>query len=537
MSWNLIGQPREVCKSRASDLLASGQVGDFFVRSGVSSGPPGSLGLSLVTGPKKLENFLIEKTYDGLYRLRQSTASFSSADDLVVYFSLEQHAPLPVKLNGLSGADGPLYEQVEADDDEDTKFGFGQLEDDEFNAPPRLTQSALAGFSPPLSPNIGLKPSGASLAKLDVMRKQTEVLAAKRRAAEQNLRALMEKSKMSTRERVEQETARKMEEEMAAMKNQGLLSSWKAQLEEVDRHRSKGRSEVSDNKSETMFGEISQYENSFANKMAEVSQEEQEIAQEEARLLTLDSVVVMLKDTLYSCADVAVMTGEHNIEKRRLESELATERERMSRELEAQRKKIAAQEAKIQETESIYAQTHAELQNQQERLSMVAQVMGFTPNNTPRSPTYGRPSYNAMPARGSGSGSSYQPSPARPRGSVPQAVPASPSGGWRPSASNINSPANGYSSFGGAPMRSSVYERIPGDPDSDDDGAAVPTTSWRNSSGASKRNSFERQQPEPVPNLSVVKFKKPVQRDFPDHQNEQVQECTFLGNCTCPNCR
>ena len=67
-----------------------------------------------------------------------------------------------------------------------------------------------------------------ALTKIELMRKQAEVLAAKRKAAELNVKLLSEHAAMhgsgsarSTREREEAATQSRMEEEMASMKNQG----------------------------------------------------------------------------------------------------------------------------------------------------------------------------------------------------------------------------------------------------------------------------------------------------------------------------
>lgn len=561
----MINETREACKARAGELTASGRSGDFFIRGGVSSGPPGSLGLSLVVGVGKLENFLIEKTSAGLYQLRQSSATFSSVDDLVVYFSLQQRPPLPVKLNGIEGIDGPgtaLYESID-DEDDDVNFGFAGLDlEDEFD---------VAGGSTSINPRglSGLQkrvaPGGASafsVKKIELMRKQAEVLAAKRRAAELNVKLLSQsgngpREEVSAREREEAETSIRMQQEMANMKNQGLLASWQAQMQQVDQLRSRTRTSAAsikpfdgpdgrsgadyvsppasevDGSVHKLYEEIGAYTKSFANKVAEVTAEEKAIQMEEHRILVLDGIVQSVQQTIHHCIDIATVTGELTITKRNA----IEEKRRMAAELEEQRTafqtQLQAQQRKLQEQERVYAETNAALNDRQQRLSMVAEVMGLAPKAAGgrASTSYGYSAYSggsvvaSKPPRGSGAGTSYQPSPAAPRSSTSASGQSWRSGQTVVSATRLPTA-----------RPPSVYERIPGDPDSDDDQPL--TTSWRNTNKPTRKPFGAPKEQEQEPAFGIVKFKPPVQRDVSSTRaTSQDVECTFLGNCTCRNCQ
>jgi len=122
--------------------------------------------------------------------------------------------------------------------------------------------------------------------------------------------------------------------------------------------------------------------------------------------------------------------------------------------------------------------------------------------------------------------------------------PQAPGRSWkqrRGSASNNQ----GGGAYGGS---GDLYARIPGDASSDEDAPTAP--SWRNNlsttrggggGGAGRRYSSDRLPQAPAPAaFSVVKYSKRGGGGGNDDfggDGDQDEECTHLGNCTCPSCR
>jgi len=264
MSWNLINASKQQVIASAKTLQAAGQPGDFIIRAGVSAEVAGALGITLVSSRGKLLNYLIDPTRTRELQVRGSDASFRTAEALVEYYAERKRHPLPVQLN------------VDAGQEE--TFGFGSDSDDsavkydDANVPTSPVYGSIAAAGGP--------PDALTI---NMLRKQAELLAARRRAAEVNVKLLaaqnigvgspqqqrklqqfngggggggfsgdgggggsgsayntlsragMSQSQLSN---MQSESRAQAEVQMADMQNAGLLAGWKAQLAELDRLRS-----------------------------------------------------------------------------------------------------------------------------------------------------------------------------------------------------------------------------------------------------------------------------------------------------------
>lgn len=163
-----------------------GQVGDFFIRGKPKSGPPGSYGMTVRVQNKgrkpALGNFLIESRNTG-FQIRGGSTPFSTLDDLVTYYSFQAREPIGVQLNNDDLYDDGLG--LGLDDDDEENYGFSDEAADTF---------ALDEPLSPISNRSIPTPDLSRVTKVELLRKQAEVLAAKRKAAELNVKLLTQHS-------------------------------------------------------------------------------------------------------------------------------------------------------------------------------------------------------------------------------------------------------------------------------------------------------------------------------------------------------
>eukprot|EP00040_Diaphanoeca_grandis_P043664 m.9915 g.9915 ORF g.9915 m.9915 type:complete len:595 (-) comp8008_c0_seq1:128-1912(-) len=592
-SWNLISAPRDAAVQRASQLKESGSRGDFFIRS--VEGPSGNLGLTVlvevVGTSRRLENFLVERIEGGLYRLRKSNATFSSIDDLVTYYSTEQFPPIPVKLNTNEFDQFKLNSTIRSelpkfaglDDDEDTTFGFDDeiMRGNNIGLPRDLdTLRRHAQLQQGHTPR-GNHTNVMDRTKIELLRKQAEVMSAKRLAAEHNVRMLMEHaagggrlSANQVKANHEHETSKRMEAEMAQMQNQGLLAGWQAQMAHIDQLRSsrpmstvsdttrvpKGTVRELDASVQKLYSEIGAMNESFSKQVQKVEEEEKKILEEEGRLAVLNGIVSMVKDVIYGAADEAVTVGEITILQRNMtamQAQMQQSVEQLQLTIEQQKQEheteLTQKENQLRAKDDLYEQTVYEKQETEERLSQIATAMSPLASllgGVPIDPVYGMA---GRQARGSGYGANFQPvasgqhqtfgSPNKTYGSPNKTYGAASS----PHNNNFSPPPQARrfeTTYGSAnppsnyQMGNSTYERIPGE------APYGGGSNWKNP--ARVGGGFSPQGPALPPRragldepttFSVVKFKKPVQRGQGGDAGSGNSQCTFLGNCQCDNCR
>lgn len=538
-SWDLTAASREDHKARANELKRGGVPGDFFIRGRPKSGPANSLGMTvrISSGTSNvLSNFLIERKPAG-FQIRGSELSFPSLADLVGYHALAPKPPINIKLNTDDFHDDGLGFGLDELEDEDENYGFsgGDIE-----GGMSFPQANSAGLKPPShipAPEVDM----ASLSKIEMLRKQAEVLAAKRKAAEMNVQMLSahnstKASSIDLREEEERATRERMEAEMLEMRNAGALAAWQKQLEEIDALRSRTRATAErqigsdseglpprtnvDRSVHRLYEEVGLYSNSFAAKVKQVEEAESQLKHEEERVATKTAVIELIDLTLSKCIEAAVF-----------EVELAQQ---------------VQERAKI---EAAYEETVQLAEDRDNRLNEVASVMaGEVSQVLARvQSAIGSDQYTGTKenqfshnARSRGSASSVQ---QERRTSFLDASRTSGPYGFADSTT-ISSPRNtGPTSPGQTkenplktltaranawkPRGSSVNEDIHETPARD---------SWKqNSSGSGRRSSVA---PTPQPTgFSIVKFKKPNIRDADGFGGTLDEECTYLGNCTCPKCR
>jgi len=551
VSWNLINEPRDESVARASQLKTSGSRGDFFIRSVEGAGNLGLTVLVEVNGnSRRLENFLVEQIGGGLYRLRKSNATFSSIDDLVTYYSTEQFPPIPVQLNTNEFDQFKLKSAMKSDSSfEEYGFPDAQLptfaETTNYNSPGLQDLRNLSKMQSTSSFQQSPPPSSMDKTKIELLRKQAEVMSAKRLAAEHNVRMLMEHAAGAERltpyqvkANHEHDTAKRMEVEMAQMKNQGLLAGWQAQMEQIDDLRSSGarpKSTVSDISTkgrvkdldasvQKLYSEIGLMNENFAHQVKQVEEEEANIRSEEKRLLVLNGVVSMVKEMVYKSIDTAVNQGEILVMQRTMEE--------MTEKLEVQQlqheQALKDKDFELQEQENLYEETMLEKQDHEERLTQIATAMSPLASllgGVPTDPIYGM---NGRQARGSGYGANYTPvATGQPAFNSPNKTYGVP---VAPPRSTFSPPA--AKRFGSQNF-SPTYERIPGEDYNHNGGKSSgwnrpgPTLPPRRSITEDKPTTF-----------SIVKFKKPtLLGDNSGASGGADSQCSFLGNCQCPSCR
>lgn len=413
-SWDLTTAPRGAVVAKAKELKNSGRPGDFFIRGSVKHAQSGAFGLTVKLpaamdhnqrDADTLANYLIEKGAGGL-TVRGSEVSFPSLRELVEYFGQAKRYPLTVRLTlpgalpdasaeigqaaatmaGLgssfpvspgiphspSGVGGAGLDYLYDDafnfelDDEAFGFGFGAA-----SSPGPYDQVRGSGVYSGINSGVGGGNGGDAL-QVDLLRKQAEVVAARRRAAELNVKLLLEHEHEldgstvgqteAARWKIEEETRLKMKSQMADMKNKGLLAGWMAQMEEVDQLRGTapraardgaGRPDLTPGQPsvQKMYDDIGNYN----DKLRMLKEEERDLEEAEAKFamsLAISSDVELL---IKSLADKAVGIGEFNAVDARLmlkDAELSMKEEEANAaaaEAEEQARYAQEQEARINE--------------------------------------------------------------------------------------------------------------------------------------------------------------------------------------------
>lgn len=250
-SWDLTAATRDQCARRALQMKTEGKVGDFFIRSKPKSGPKGSYGLTVRIEDRgrkpSLGNFLVEGK-NGVFQVRGGDTPFATLDDLVTYYSFQPRIPVGVQLNNDDLYDDGLGLGLDDDPNDDNNETYGLIDE----LPPSNQHSPLAPLSPDPHLNQSRAPAAvpsqdlAHVSKIELLRKQAEVLAAKRKAAELNVQLLSDHGSGGgggghTGHAVRADhgalARQEMEREMAEMKNRGLLAGWYKQLEDIDKIR------------------------------------------------------------------------------------------------------------------------------------------------------------------------------------------------------------------------------------------------------------------------------------------------------------
>eukprot|EP00035_Acanthoeca_spectabilis_P023635 m.450266 g.450266 ORF g.450266 m.450266 type:complete len:583 (+) comp19954_c0_seq1:39-1787(+) len=579
--WDMTKASRAEHQARAAELKASGRPGDFFIRGRPKSGPANSLGLTICTGgthKEALANFLIEQSNAG-FQVRGGDALFRSLADLVTYYALSPKAPLNIKL-AEPEATNEYYLNNQLDD-EDENYGFadeddlglGRLGNGALGAVPTFQTGPAVRHTAPRGPPAKIPAPSvdmASLSKIEMLRKQAEILAAKRRAAEMNVRMLSDNGPpgvVNPQVRREEEAAsrERMEAEMLEMRNAGALAAWQTQIEEIDRLRARTRATAQrqtqpqqpaglpprtnvDGSVHRLYEEVGLYSNSFAAKVKQVEAAEAQLKAEEERMATLAAVSELVRVTLDRLIEGAVTQVEVSRQEHEAQSveEKYRETQRLAEERNAQLNEVAQAFARASSVlggaaSSVLGHGAGGPPPQQQQLYHHHHTAGAAaaPNGFAPYATYATPA--VPPSRGAGpQGGVYNtlPGVADPRLYETPAVPQYGGGGGGGNGTAASASA-ANASLQALAQRASSWQRTQnaGSEGSDDDEAQPAVTSTWRSPGASRRPPAQQPPPETFATFSIVKRKPPPGREANVGGVEEEQQCSYLGNCTCPRCR
>ena len=509
-------------------------------------------------GADTIANYLIEKA-GGKLQLKGSPVSFDSLDGLVAYFAQAARYPLSVKLSGGGGGGGvpeAMYGELGGMGGLglDVSSGLDYLYDDTFNfdgavPPGEEVYGGFGGADAPISPqSMRTTADAVSPEQVEALQREAELVAARRKAAELNVRLLLEHEAaaghdgrgadgedQASRASIEAETRQRMAEQMSEMQNKSLLAGWVAQMEEIDKLRGADPSQWppasqsgnSESRARVLYEEIGQYN----GRLEQLKGEERTLADAEAAFHASQAVMRDMRDLIFGIADRVVQEHEweSNMEELDQLRVFAKQQEVVADALRPLAALFGGSVGTMLHNSAAYAQSTALASQGKE-----TQWWKFGKKSSKKDAELVQQGASMVQqlAAGTASAGLFAPPP-------PSAAPAAPRA-KRLSFTSDPAPAAPYSSRGAVSPRGSMRTDGGGSA-----GAVAPPPAdgkpaWM--AMASERKRWERKPaPPPVADapapFEIVKFKRPAEKPAAGGPGAATEiPCSFLGNCQCPKC-